>query len=134
MEGIRSRSEAKRIVTKKIKEITHLMEDDKNVELVEKAIIDLKVEFGFFKSTHEAFCNKLRDEEAIEEAGQGRIHTGFHRFTEGGQKHEKGDFEGSKSKKFPGEHAPGTPRNFFVVLETGHYFILDSPLQGFPMN
>lgn len=58
MEGIRSRSEAKRIVTKKIKEITHLMEDDKNVELVEKAIIDLKVEFGYFKSTHEAFCNQ----------------------------------------------------------------------------
>ena len=47
MEDIRSRSEAKRIVTKKIKEITHLMEDDKNVKLVEKAIIDLKVEFGY---------------------------------------------------------------------------------------
>ena len=47
---------------------------------------------------------------------QGRIHTSFHCFTEGGQKHGKGDFEGSKSKKFPGEHAPGTPQKLFCCF------------------
>ena len=40
---------------------------------------------------------------------EGWIHTGFHHFTEVGQKNGIRDFGELKLKKFPGEHVPGPP-------------------------
>ena len=68
MENKKARGEAKEVVTSKIKEITRLMADANNAELVANQLRELKGVFRNFQATHEAFHNQLGDKESIEQS------------------------------------------------------------------
>lgn len=69
METKKTRSSAKGIVTKRIKEISGLMTDESNVDEVMKKSAELEEVFKKFQEAHEAFHSQLEDPESIEESG-----------------------------------------------------------------
>ena len=69
METKKARSSAKRIVTKKIKEISGLMTDESNADEVLKRSAELEQAFKKFQEAHEAFHRQLEDPDPISESG-----------------------------------------------------------------
>ena len=69
MEKKKARSSAKRIVTKKIKEISSLMTDESNVGEVLKKSAELEQAFKKFQEAHKAFHRQLEDPDPISESG-----------------------------------------------------------------
>lgn len=70
METKRARGDAKAVVSRKVKEITRLMADENNVELVDNELRELKEAFRNFQAAHEAFHNQLSDEESESKSQQ----------------------------------------------------------------
>ena len=68
METKKARSSAKRIVTKKIMEVSGLMTDESNADEVLKKSAELEQAFKKFQEKHEAFHRQLEDPDPISES------------------------------------------------------------------
>ena len=68
METNKARGIAKGVVTRKINEITNLMNDENNVDEVNKKANEVKEAFENFQAVHRTFHSQLTEGEAIEES------------------------------------------------------------------
>ena len=68
METKKARGIAKRVVTKKINEITDLMTDENNADEVSEKTNELKEAVSKFQAAHRTFHSQLTEREAIEES------------------------------------------------------------------